>query len=649
MIRHRVRYHLFAWTTIFALVLLNILTSRSVQAAAQVQPVLPLQAAEVEAFLDGLIDAQREAYHLPGATVAVVQDGQLLLAKGYGYADLAARTPVVADQTLFRPGSISKLLIWTAVMQLVEAGQLDLDADVNTYLTAFKIPSTYPEPITLAHLLTHTPGFEERGEGLFLRSVDEKLPLADYLQRYMPARVRPPGTLTAYSNYGTTLAGYMIEQVTGMPYEQYIEEKILQPLQMTRSTFRQPLPPALAPDMAVGYLYSGGQYQPRDFEVVQASPAGALSATATDMANFMIAHLQNGRFGDTHILQEATARTMHEQLFTNDPRVSGFAHGFIEATLNGQTLLWHAGDTIFFHSTLVLLPEHNLGFFVSYNGATGSLAYMSTMRAVMDHYFPAPVTAPPAPIADAAAQAQRVAGSYVAARSNQSGVEKVANLFQLLNVQPLANGELLVSMGTPAQLTMRYVATDPLVYVPVDVLPSLFGNLVFRANAQGQVTHLFQQNNPTTAYLKAPWYAAGSFNFSLLGFCLLLFVVTVIGGLVALWLRWRYHETRTWGAQLAAWSAGLLSLLSVTFLVIFVSTVSNIENIAFGMPVWFNTLMLLPWVVAGLAAIMLIFTPAVWAWRYWSLPRRLHYTLLLLSSGAFVWWLYFWNLLVWPG
>lgn len=649
MLRTRSRHHLFVGITVFALVLLNILTSRSVQAATQAQPALPLQAAEVEAFLDGLIDAQLEAYHLPGATVAVVQDGALLLAKGYGYADVASRKPVVADQTLFRPGSISKLLIWTAVMQLVEAGQLDLDADVNTYVTDFKIPSTYPEPITLAHLLTHTPGFEERGEGLFLRAAAEKLPLADYLQRYMPARVRPPGTLTAYSNYGTTLAGYIIEQVTGMPYEQYIEEKILQPLQMTRSTFRQPLPPALAPDMAVGYLYSGGQYQPRDFEVVQASPAGALSATATDMANFMLAHLQNGRFGDTRILQEATAKKMHEQLFTNDPRVNGFAHGFIEATLNGQKLLWHAGDTIFFHSTLVLVPEHNLGFFVSYNGATGSLAYMSTMRAVMDHYFPVSVTVAPAPISDAVAQAQRVAGSYVAARSNQSGVEKVANLFQLLNVQPLANGELLVSMGTPAQLTMRYVATEPLVYVPVDVPPSIFGNLVFRADAQGQVTHLFQQNNPTTAYLKAPWYAAGSFNFALLGIALLLFLITVIGGLVALWLRWRYHEARTWGAQLAAWSAGLLSLLSVTFLVIFVSTVSNIENIAFGMPVWFTTLMLLPWVVTGLAVLMLIFTPAVWARRYWSLPRRLHYTLLLLSSAAFVWWMYFWNLLVWPG
>lgn len=649
MLRKRFRHQMFVWTAIFVLLLLNSTASRPAQAAAQLQPTLPLQVAEVEAFMDGLIDAQLEAYHLPGATVAVVQDDALLFAKGYGYADVAARTPVVADQTLFRPGSISKLFIWTAVMQLVEAGKLDLNADVNSYLTAFQIPSTYPEPITLAHLLTHTPGFEERGDGLFLHSVDEKLPLVDYLQRYMPARVRPPGTLTAYSNYGTTLAGYIIEQVTGMPYEQYIEEKILQPLQMTHSTFRQPLPSALAPDLAVGYLYTGGQYQPRGFEVVQASPAGALSATATDIANFMLAHLQNGRFGDTRILQEATAQTMHEQLFTNDPRVSGFAHGFIEATLNGQKLLWHAGDTIFFHSTLVLVPAHKLGFFVSYNGATGALAYMSTMRAMMDHYFPASVTAPPAPISDAATQAQRVSGSYIAARSNQSGVEKVANLFQLLNVQSLANGELLVSMGTPAQLTARYAATEPLVYVPVDVPPSIFGKLVFRADAQGQVTHLFQQNNPTTAYLKAPWYAAGSFNFTLLGVTLLLFLITVIGGLVALWLRWRYHETRTWGAQLAAWSAGLLSLFSVAFLVIFVSTVSNIENIAFGMPAWFNTLMVLPWAVAGLAVLMLIFTPAVWARRYWSLPRRLHYTLLLISSGAFVWWLYFWNLLVWPG
>jgi CubicO group peptidase (beta-lactamase class C family) len=635
-------------TAVSLLLLLLLNPALSLAAAPTTQPAEPLQATAVEAFFDGLLAAQQEAYHLPGAAVAVVQDGELLFAKGYGYADIATRQPVVAEQTLFRPGSISKLLIWTAVMQLVEQGKLDLDADVNSYLSTFKIPATYPEPITLAHLLTHTPGFEDQSEGLFIRSVDELLPLGEYLQRYMPARVRPPGTLTAYSNYGTTLAGYIIEQVSGMPYEQYLEENIFQPLQMSRSTLRQPVPAELTADLAVGYVYAGGQQAARGFEVVQSSPAGALSATVTDLANFMIAHLQAGRFGDERILTEATAQTMHTQSFTNDPQVNGFAHGFIEATINGQRLIWHAGDTIYFHSILVLIPAHNLGFVVSYNGVNGGQAYLSTLRAFMDHYFPVEAPALPTPSPDAGLHAQQVAGSYFMARSNQTQPEKVVNLFQMINVQPTAKGELIVSLGTPAQMASRYVETAPLVYTSVETPPSIFGKLVFRADAQGNITHLFQENNPTTGYEKAPWYAAGSFNLSLLSFLLLFFLITIIGGLVALWIRWRYRESRTWLAQLAAWSAGLLSLGSVAFLLLFIGIAGNLEAVAFGLPGWFDYLMLVPWAVAVLTVVMLLLTPVVWARRYWSLPRRLHYMLLLVGGGAFVWWLYYWNLLVWP-
>jgi CubicO group peptidase (beta-lactamase class C family) len=642
------KLHYRRLTAVSLLLLLLLNPALSLAAAPTTQPAEPLQATAVEAFFDGLLAAQQEAYHLPGAAVAVVQDGELLFAKGYGYADIATRQPVVAEQTLFRPGSISKLLIWTAVMQLVEQGKLDLDADVNSYLSTFKIPATYPEPITLAHLLTHTPGFEDQSEGLFIRSVDDLLPLEEYLQRYMPARVRPPGTLTAYSNYGTTLAGYIIEQVSGMPYEQYLEENIFQPLQMSRSTFRQPVPAELSADLAVGYVYAGGQQAARGFEVVQSSPAGALSATVTDLANFMIAHLQNGRFGDERILTEATAQTMHTQNFTNDPQVNGFAHGFLEGTINGQRLIWHAGDTLYFHSALVLIPEHNLGFVVSYNGVNGSQAYLSTVNAFMDHYFPEPDPAPPTPPAEALTHGQQVAGSYVAARSNQTTAEKVATLFQMINVQPAATGELLVSMGTPAQMTARYVETAPLVYTSVETPPSIFGKLVFRADAQGNVTHLFQENNPTSAYVKAPWYGAGGFHLTLLLLCLLLFLVTLIGGLVALWFRWRYREARSWLAQLAAWSAGLLSLAGVAFVVIFGATVSDLETLILGLPAWFAYVMLLPWAVAVLTVVMLLLTPVVWARRYWSLPRRLHYTLLLVGGGAFVWWLYYWNLLVWP-
>jgi len=144
-----------------------------------------LDPAELGPFFDGLIAAQLDAYNVPGATVSVVQDGKLIFARGYGYANTGQRTPVVADRTLFRPGSVSKLFVWTAVMQLAEQGKLDLNADVNTYLKDFKIPPTYSQPITLSNLMTHTPGFEEQGLGTFVRSRDFK-PLDEYLAACPP-------------------------------------------------------------------------------------------------------------------------------------------------------------------------------------------------------------------------------------------------------------------------------------------------------------------------------------------------------------------------------------------------------------------------------------------------------------------------------
>src|SRR5215210_8891384 len=259
---------------------------------------------ELEDFLDGVMSAQLESHHIPGATVAVVKDGELFFAKGYGYANLKNREPVVADETLFRVGSVGKSFTATAVMQLVERGRLDLHADVNTYLGDFTIPDTYPQPITLHHLLTHTAGFEERLKGIKARTADDMRPLGEYLAEDMPARVRPPGTFAAYDNYGLSLAGYIVEQVSGMPYDRYVEENILEPLDMRHSTTRQPPPPELAGNTAVGYTYENGGYEAKGFEFYNIAPAGSMSATATDMAHFMIAHLQGGRYGDERVLQE---------------------------------------------------------------------------------------------------------------------------------------------------------------------------------------------------------------------------------------------------------------------------------------------------------------------------------------------------------
>jgi CubicO group peptidase (beta-lactamase class C family) len=209
-----------------------------------------LTAQDLEAFLDGIVPLQLERDDIAGATIAVVKDGKLLFAKGYGYADYKNKKPVSADETLFRPGSSGKLFTWTAVMQLVEQGKLDLDRDVNTYLD-FKIPDAFGQAITLKNLLTHTPGFEEQIKDLF--SVGSESPnLGAYLKTHIPKRIYPPGTVPAYSNYGAALAGYIVERVSGHPFNEYIEENIFKPLGMTHSTIVQPLPATLSPYMSTG-------------------------------------------------------------------------------------------------------------------------------------------------------------------------------------------------------------------------------------------------------------------------------------------------------------------------------------------------------------------------------------------------------------
>src|SRR5512146_1875534 len=276
---------------------------------AETKPPAPttphaLTAADVEAFLDAAVPMQLDGENIAGAVVVVVKDGQVLFEKGYGYSDVKARKPVSPTDTLFRPGSISKLFTWTAVMQLVAQGKLDLDRDVNDYLD-YKIPATFPQPITLRTLMTHTPGFEETDKDLFTDEQKYLLPLRDYMAAHIPRRIFLPGTTPAYSNYGASLAGYIVQRVSGQPFEEYVRQHIFQPLQMTHSTFAQPLPPNLKPLMSQGYQLSS--QAPKDFEMVQAFPAGSLSSSADDLTHFIIAHLQDGQYGDAGILQPQAA------------------------------------------------------------------------------------------------------------------------------------------------------------------------------------------------------------------------------------------------------------------------------------------------------------------------------------------------------
>src|SRR5690554_639967 len=356
-----------------------------------------IEADDLEAFMDRIIVSQLDENNIPGATLSVVKDGKTLLSKGYGFADLENRVPVDPDRSLFRPGSISKLFTWTAVMQLAEQGKIDLNADINNYLD-FEIPEFISnranyrkESITMEHLMTHRPGFEDVMENLFVLSEEKMLSLEEYLNKNMPERVFPPGEIMAYSNYGAALAGYIVELISGQSFEEYVEENILYPLEMFNTTFRQPLPEELSAEMTGAYKFAGGEYHKGGFEYISAVPAGAMSTTATDMTKFMIAHLQNGRYGDLQILEEDTAQEMHRQHFTHHPEINGMALGFIRETFNGEQVIYHNGGTMLFYSCLYLLPEHNTGLFVSYSGGTGN-EYVQLFQAFMDRYFPEKIT-----------------------------------------------------------------------------------------------------------------------------------------------------------------------------------------------------------------------------------------------------------------
>jgi CubicO group peptidase (beta-lactamase class C family) len=517
----------------------------------------PTDAAEIEAFLDGVMAAHLRGEEVAGATVAVVRDGRILLAKGYGWADVDGRVPVDAERTLFRIGSVTKLFTWTAIMQLVEEGRLGLDDDVNDHL-GFRIPDTFGEPITIRDLLQHTPGLEEDSRNLFTDDVSNLRPMSEWLPAHMPARVRPPGTFSAYSNWGTGLAGHIVERVSGMDWDDYLDARILEPLGMTQATGRQPLPEALAPHMSKGYSREGGGYKEEDFELITgAGPAGSMSASATAMARFMIAHLQGGELDGVRILEEETVRAMHDGSFHHDPRINGFGLGFYEKSSHGVRIVGHGGNTRWFHTDLALFPDLGLGIFVSYNTSNGSdLSFGPFLNTVLDQYFPVEYPRYEATERQIEA-ASALGGTFRFNRSSYTTFQKAFALPSAIKVSPTDDGALMLGLfGPPA----RFVEEAPLLYR--EELGET--RVAFRVDEEGRATHAFLSPAPMMALERVPWHGLPGLHYSILVGGLLIFVGWLVTGGTRM-LRRRFgslspqpapHALRT-GRQVMALAAAL--------------------------------------------------------------------------------------------
>jgi CubicO group peptidase (beta-lactamase class C family) len=382
-----------------------------------------LTSADLETWLDGFLPFALAKNDIAGMVVMVVKDGEVLLQKGYGYADVAAKAPMDPERSIVEVASVTKTFTWTAVMQLVEQGKLDLDRDINEYLD-FKIPDAFGKPITMRHLMTHTPGFEERIKSYLTE--DSPQALGAYL-RVVPAptRIGPPGELQAYSNYGVLVAGYIVERISGEPFADYVERHILAPLGMQHSTMLRPVPKQLQPMLAKNYSVasSAEPIPPSKIDELVADPAGSLVSTAADMSRFMRAHLQGGTFGGYQMLKPETTKLMHAPAFTPMPGAIGTALGFFGGDFNGHRTILHDGDGSGNHADMQLLIDDGVGFLAVMNsdGPGGFIGASYTLRAslfrhFMDRYFPGTPEPQEPTTATAKEHAQLVAGEYEMSR-----------------------------------------------------------------------------------------------------------------------------------------------------------------------------------------------------------------------------------------
>jgi CubicO group peptidase (beta-lactamase class C family) len=603
-------------------------------AARADDPAWPPDPALVEAFADRFF-GEALANGVPGAVFVLVRDGKVVVSKGYGYADLETRTPMSPESTIVRVGSVSKLFTATAVMQLVEQDRLSLDSDIRGYLEPLGRAGTYPDPITVADLLAHTSGLEDNLIGIEARSQADVTPLEQFLARTLPAQALRPHSVINYSNYNSVLAGYLVERASGLPFEDYMQDRVLRPLGMEHSSFR--LRPDQMPHLALGYLRLHGIDEPAPLTYTNLVPAGGLHTTALDMARFLVLHLQETPAGPTRLLAPATLRLMHQQYFTNDPRLPGVTLGFFEEERNDRRALRHGGVMRWSTAELLLLPEHGMGFFAAVNTLDQPLLQRLD-REFLDLDRPI-VTPPPAlPERDDRDALQRFTGTYRPVASDGRTIGKLWTLFQQVDVVPHGDGSLAAVTHFGRQ--------------PIGVWASL-GNHEFGSD---QVTeHVLFREQPGNAtrlfiggdtFVRANWYETYAFQRLLLVSLVAVFGLTVIRWPARVLMQRSGRPPRGAFARLAPVFAWAASGLNLTFCAgLYVLLQINPFDAALEVDPWLVALMYLPLTSGFLTMGLVIALGAGWTRRDRGVVAQLELSLTGLAAVAFLAVLNYWNML----
>lgn len=487
-----------------------------------------LTSSDLEAFFDGIIPLQLERSDVAGASVLVMKDGQLLLQKGYGYSNFKDKKPVDPATTIFRLASISKLFTWVAVMQLQEHGKLDLDTDINQYLD-FQIRPAFDRPITIRNLMTHTGGFEETVRDIILVSgkqpANQVPSLRDFLSRNQPRRLFPPGIVPGYSNYGVGLGSYIVQRVSGEPFEQYVAEHIFAPLGMTHSTFFQPPPKGLESLPSEGYRGTTAK-DPVGFEIFNPVGAGGVSSTAADMGRFGLALLNGGELDGHHILNPETLAKMYTSQFRASQQMPALGMGFYETWRNDLRWIGHEGDLIAFHSLFFLERSQKLILFISFNSAGGAgKARPELVQMFTDRYFPS--NSPQKFITMSPQDLQSVGGTYQSTRRADSTKIRLNNLFSQRSAS--LDKEGVLTIGDVKDLRGHTIKWKPIakdLFQQVDGQRRLFAI----RDSSGKVIRL-AYDFPGVQAERVAWYDAAGFVFVLCGASLIILAAVILASL----------------------------------------------------------------------------------------------------------------------
>jgi CubicO group peptidase (beta-lactamase class C family) len=623
----------------------------------------PAPAADLAAYVEGMVETAMKTERIAGVSVAVVRNGETLLLKGWGVADAKGR-PVDPARTLFRIASISKTFTYIALMQQVEAGRVDLEKPANDYLPqALRIPDDgFAAPVRVRHLLTHTAGFEDLVAGhLFVADPAKALPLADALAQHRPKRVRPPGVAAVYSNYGVALIGAIVQQVSGLSFEDYVEQRVLAPFGLQNTTFREPyspglvqgrglpspMSPALAADLADGFRWQGGAHVRQPFEyTVQFAPAASASATAADMARYMTALLAGG----AGVVSPRTAALFASPvpLFANAPGVNGVAYGMLQGHSEGGWRYWgHGGDTLRFHSELALFPDLGLGVFVTTNSVSGGALRDVLPGRIADRLAGANPAPRPSPVALSHAALRRFAGAYLVDRRAYSNAERPFCLVRctLTVTAPVAAGELVLASGG---------ATSRLAPLGVRERGPGVRLHLFRNTESGETAAFEERDGRIVRYISAGGvnratrvsaFAAPQGFFAVAGLGLVAALAALLSGLSRLLSAPQPHA--------AARAAGLLTPLAGAawlvalgaFGVYFQRASADDWTVFADWPGAMRTGAIAAIVAAALTALAAIAAALAWRKADWSVWRRTRILATLGALAALGGMLHFWNMI----